>query len=177
MLSCASCQVFTVDQLSDLLFGWVAWRCLSDLLGSVAEAEWPSQKSIQRPYLVPGECNLHTHMSPYKSAYPRKIRVDTGLAVRAWSAAFHGGGQIEAINHEIDQIILTIYRVQVLEKCLLFLGARDDAVGWVTALQAGRYGFGYRWGHWDFSLAFPSGRSMTLGSTQPERVPGVSSGG
>ena len=39
MLSCASCQVFTVDQLSDLLFGWVAWRCLSDLLGSVAEAE------------------------------------------------------------------------------------------------------------------------------------------
>jgi len=39
MLTCASRHVFTVDQLSDLLFGWSDWRCFSDLLGSVAEAE------------------------------------------------------------------------------------------------------------------------------------------
>jgi hypothetical protein len=32
-------QVFTADQLFDLLFGWADWRCLCDLLGSVAEDE------------------------------------------------------------------------------------------------------------------------------------------
>jgi hypothetical protein len=157
MLTYASRQVFTVDQLSDLLFGWADCRCSSDLLGRWLKLKWPSQKNmfcfaIQGPYLVPGECNSLTRMSPYKSAYPRKIRVDPGLAVRAWTAAFHGGGQIEATNHEIDQVILTVYRVQVLEKCLLFLGARGGAVGWGTALQAGRCGFGYRWGNWDFSF-------------------------
>jgi hypothetical protein len=63
-------------------------------------------------------------MSSYKSAYPLKILVDFGVA-----AAFHGGGQIETINKEIDLVILTSYRVQVLAKCLLFLGACGGAVG------------------------------------------------
>jgi len=97
-------------------FWFVIW------LGRLEVFKWPSQNgmcwfTIQRSYFVPGECNSRTRMSPFKSAYPRKIHVDPGLAVRAWSAAFHGGGQIEAINLEIDQVILTFYRVQVLAKC------------------------------------------------------------
>ena len=42
----------------------------------------------------------------------------------------------------------------------------------VQLVEALRYkpegrGFDSRWCHWNFSLAYPSGRTMTLGSTQP----------
>jgi len=45
--------------------------------------------------------------------------------------------------------------------------ARDGIV--VKALRykpAGR-GFDSRWRHWNFSVTYPSGRTMALGSTQP----------
>jgi hypothetical protein len=36
--------------------------------------------------------------------------------------------------------------------------------------KAGGRGFDSRWDQWNFSLAYPSGRTMALGSTHPQQI-------
>jgi hypothetical protein len=63
-----------------------------------------------------------------------------------------------------------------LIRCVRTLRVSGHAVAQLVEAQRckqeGR-GFDFRWGHWNFSLLNPSGRSMALGSTQPVTVMGT----
>jgi hypothetical protein len=55
--------------------------------------------------------------------------------------------------------------------CLQYLTAGNTVAQLVEALRYKPEGrrFDFLWGHWDFLLTYPSGRTLVLGLTQPRR--------
>jgi hypothetical protein len=125
--------------------------------------------------LVPGECNSRTRMPPYESAYLRKILVDPGLAGRAWSAWWWSDWSYKPWNRsgycnnlpcsgtsKVSFILRGTRRCNWLRHCAV----SRKVAGWFTDGVIGI-----------FNWLNPSGRTVTLGSAQLERVAGVRSGG